>query len=152
MRPSLESSLLNRRTDIRARWMELLFVEPVNSPLANPATMLFMLDGTLDAVYAAVRRGEAPRPIKVPACPCGHNPYLAYFRAGTQALHEALILIQAEEPDLTPVERDAAFAELNTIIRRIARDEIEHFAFLCQHPHREKEPTAEALPTEWFSS
>lgn len=124
--------------------MELLFVEPVNSPLANPRTMIFMLDGTIDAVFAALRRGQAPQRFELPECPCGHNPYLAYFRAGTQALHEALILLQAGDSKLVPAERDAAFAELDSIIRRIARREIEAFSSLCQHRERE-EPLADAV-------
>jgi hypothetical protein len=144
MRSSLIQALLDRRTEIRARWMELLLVEPVASPLANPRTMIFMLDGTLDAVFAALRRGQIPLRVELPECPCGHNPYLAYFRAGTQALHEALILLQAGDPKLVPTERDAAFAELDTTIRGIARREIETFAALCQHPER-GQPLAEVV-------
>lgn len=131
MKSSLETSLRRRRAEIRARWMELLLVEPVNSPLANPHTLIFMLNETIDLVFAALRRGETPRQIALPECPCGHNPYLAYFRAGIQTLHEALVLIQSREPALKPAERDAAFAELNTIIRRIAYRQIEAFAALC---------------------
>lgn len=150
MRESLLLALLDRRVAIRARWMELLFLEPCDSPLANPRTMTFMLDGTLDDIFAALRRGEAPRRVAVPDCPCGHNPYLAYFRAGTQALHEALVLLQAEEPRLNPAERDAAFAALDGALRRVARREIETFAALCQHREREERTivSAAALPGE----
>lgn len=136
MSPRVLQLLDARRAAIRSRWIELLFVEPVNSPLANPNTMLFMLDGTLDEVFAALRRGETPREVPVPDSAGAPNPYLAYFRAGTQALHEALILIQAETPELHPRERDATFAELNTVIRRLARREIEGFDALCQYPGR----------------
>lgn len=118
----------------------MLFVEPVSSPLANPKTMIFMIDGTLDEVFEAVQRGETPQVVTLPECACGQNPYLAYFRAGIQAIHEALVLIQAGEPGLKAVERDAAFAELNTIIRRIARQEIATFAALCQHRERTQAP------------
>jgi hypothetical protein len=146
MRPTLIQALLDRRTEIRARWMELLLVEPITSPLANPRTMIFMLDGTLDAVFAALRRGQTPQRVELPACPCGHNPYLAYFRAGTQALHEALVLLQAENAKLVPAERDSAFAELDTIIRGIARREIGTFAALCQHRDREESTTNALVP------
>lgn len=136
MAPRVWQLLESRRASIRARWIELLLVEPVNTPLANPNTMLFMLDGTLDEVFAALRRGETPRAVPVPDRAGAANPYLAYFRAGTQALHEALILMQAELPGLDPGERDASFAELNTVIRRLARREIEGFAALCHYPGR----------------
>lgn len=126
--------------------MELLLVEPVTSPLANPRTMIFMLDGTLDTVFAALRRGQTPQRVELPECPCGHNPYLAYFRAGTQALHEVLILLQAGDPKLVPAERDAAFAELDTTIRGIARREIGTFAALCQHREREEAPADVVVP------
>lgn len=146
MQSSLIQSLHQRRVEIRARWMELLFVEPVNSPLANPHTMIFMLDRTLDEVLAALRRGQSPQRVALPECPCGHNPYLAYFRAGTQALHEALVLLQAGDPNWEPAERDAAFAELDSVIRRIARREIEFFASLCQHREREEPLAAAVVP------
>lgn len=142
MSPSLRQALLQRRTDIRGRWMELLFIEPVNSPLANPHSLIFMLDRTLDEIFAALARNEPPRPVALPECKCGRNPYLAYFRAGIQALHEALVLIQARESRLDPAGRDRAFAELDGAIRRIARREIETFASLCQHPSRGAEDDA----------
>lgn len=142
MSPLLRQALLQRRADIRGRWMELLFIEPVNSPLANPHSMIFMLDRTLDEVFAALARQGPPRPAALPECKCGRNPYLAYFRAGIQALHETLVLIQAREPRLDPVARDRAFAELDGAIREIARREIEIFAALCQHPLRLGETAA----------
>jgi hypothetical protein len=145
MREPLRQALIERRATIRARWIELLFLEPFDSPLANPRTMIFMLDDTLDVIFDALRQGNPPRRIALPECPCGHNPYLVYFRAGTQALHEALILLQVGAPRLDPADRDATFAELDSAIRRVARREIETFASLCQHPHRE-ERMAEAVP------
>jgi hypothetical protein len=133
MKLSLKKDLFNHRAEIRGRWMELLLVEPVNSPLAEPRAMIFMLDETLERVFIAIRRGEVPRAVTKPGCSCGLNPFLAYFRAGIQALHETLILIQARDPSLKPADRDAAFAELDSIIRRIASTEIATFASLCQH-------------------
>jgi hypothetical protein len=134
-RESLLAALRLRRAGIRVRWIELLFVEPVNSPLANPQTMTFMLDQTLDEVFQALQDGESPRAAKAPQCECGLNPYLAYYRAGVQALHEALVWAQAEAGKITPAERDRAFVELDSIIRRIAGRDIETFASLCQERH-----------------
>lgn len=155
MSPALRLALLQRRADIRGRWMELLFIEPVNSPLANPHSMIFMIDRTLDEVFAALGRHEPRPPVALPECKCGRNPYLAYFRAGIQALHEALVLIQAREPKLDPAARDRAFAELDGTIRGIARHEIETFAALCQHPLRTGEAPGdpmEDLDDAWLES
>lgn len=133
MQKHVETGLRNRRPSIRARWLELLFVEPVNTPLANPRSLIFLLDETLDAVFAALRRGGAARSIPAPDCPCGRNPYLSYFRAGRQALLEALVLLQAETPGLDPRERDSAVTELNAALGRVSYEMIEGFGTLCQH-------------------
>ncbi len=133
-RVALLAALRQRRAAIRVRWIELLFVEPVSSPLADPRTMMFMLDETLEQVFGALERGDTPwvAPESVP-CECGLNPYVAYFRAGIQAMHEALIWVQAEAGKISPAERDWAFAQVDSIIRGIARREIEIFATLCRH-------------------
>ncbi len=133
MKPDFENALRARRTQIRARWLENLLVEPVNTPLANPHMLAFLIDHTLDTVFATLRRASNMRPVDAPACACGRNPFLSYFRAGTQALLEALVLIQAETQTLIPDERDAALRELSMTINRIAQQEIESFGSLCKH-------------------
>lgn len=133
MQKNVEQALRARRPQIRARWLELLFVEPVNTPLANPRSLIFLLDETIDAVFAALRRGASNRRVPVPDCPCGRNPYLSYFRAGRQALLEALVLLQAETAALDPDERDNAVATLNAALGRVAAEAIEGFGSLCQH-------------------
>ncbi|MDO8543255.1 MAG: hypothetical protein Q7S40_22695 [Opitutaceae bacterium] len=133
MQKEVEQAMRLRRGQIRSRWLELLFVEPVNTPLANPRALIFMLDETLDAIFAALRCGSAEQPASAPDCPCGRNPYLSYFRAGRQALFEALVLLQAEAPTLDPVARDAAVTALDLALRQIATDAIEGFGSLCRH-------------------
>lgn len=128
------------------RWIELLLVEPVSSPLANPRTMIFMLDETMDEVFEYLQRNGAPRVVEAVRCECGLNPYLAYFRAGVQAWHEALVWVQAESGRITPHERDHAFGRVDSIIRGIARREIATFSALCQHRHEEPE---ESSPPPW---
>jgi hypothetical protein len=142
MKLELENALRARREQIRARWLEILFVEPVNTPLANPSTLVFLLNETLDALFTALRRGNFTQTVGAPVCACGRNPFLSYFRAGTQALFEALVLIQAEIPKLDPAERDASFLELRNVINGIARREIDGFGSLCNH--RDRPPSEES--------
>src|SRR5258708_9894049 len=92
--------LIARRGDLHARWEALLRIERINTPLANPDALVFMIDWTLDELFGSLLR---PNPrhrsshectATRAACPCGRNPLLAYFAAGEQALEEALILEQ----------------------------------------------------------
>jgi hypothetical protein len=157
MQEDLIRALRDRRGDIRARWETLLRIERVNTPLANPDALVFMIDWTCDELFAALvhppSRRRAGRPIDNnhgrPDCPCGRNPLLTYFAAGEQALEEALILEQASRPTLEPLERDMAFAELQLAVREIARREIESFCAICQY-RTEARPAPEipAVPTE----
>jgi hypothetical protein len=141
MQEELVRALRDRRAETRARWEALLRIEKVNTPLANPDALVFMIDWTLDEVFGALLRPLSSRRRTAkfenhrprPECPCGRNPLLAYFAAGEQALEEALILEQASALALDPVQRDAAFAELKTIILEIARREIEAFCAVCQY-------------------
>ena len=133
MKREFETALIARRAEIRARWQEMLFVEPVTSPLAHPRTLSFLLDQTLDRVFVELRRGGRGSAATRPECACGRNPFLAYFRAGNQALLEALVLVLAATPGLDAAERDAAFADLQGAIDRIASEEIATFGSLCKH-------------------
>ena len=135
MQPALVRALRAQRPRIRARWEDLLRAERSTSPLANPDTLVHLLDLTLDELLAAfgasdVRRRSARLPEA--ACPCGRNPLLVYFASGRQATREALVLAQAAMPALAPTERDSAFAELESIYSHIARREIESFCAVCQ--------------------
>lgn len=128
MQAAFMRTLQTRRAEICERWETLLRIERVNTPLANPDTLVFLFDQTLAEVFTA--RSAPPQFVRV-ECPCGRNPLLAYFLAGEQALLEALILAQAETPALDPAERDAGVVELRNIVRSIARREIEAFSGIC---------------------
>ncbi|HVU32781.1 MAG TPA: hypothetical protein VHE61_05065 [Opitutaceae bacterium] len=140
MQDDLVRALRARRAEIHARWEALLRIEKVNTPLANPDALVFMIDWTLDECFAGLRplslrrrNGHAPAALAPrPECPCGRNPLLAYFAAGEQAIEEALILEQASASAIDPVQRDDAFAELKLTVREIARREIEAFCAVCQ--------------------
>ncbi len=138
MQEALVRALSSRRRDIRARWEALLRIERINTPLANPEALVFMLDWTLDEVFSALQHPhKGRRSFSHPAvCPCGRNPLLAYFAAGKQALVEALVLVQAEHhAELHPAERDEAMSELKGCVHEITRREIEAFCAVCQFRH-----------------
>ena len=141
MQAALLRELHGRRFSMRARWEVLLRAEPVVTPLGLPDTLVHLFDTTLEEIFSVL--GAPPgRPndryagySEQPFCPCGRNPLLAYFTAAEQALREGLILSQAACAPLDPLERDASLHELDAVLRRIAKREIEAFCGLCQFRH-----------------
>jgi hypothetical protein len=138
MQDEFVRALIARRREIHARWEVLLRIERVNTPLANPDALVFMIDWTLDEVFNALRHAPAKRrgsgaADHRPECPCGRNPLLVYFAAGCQALEEALVLVQAETAGLDPDDRDNAFSTLKLVMREISCREIESFCSICQY-------------------
>lgn len=127
-------ALSRRRAQIRDRWESFLRIEPVASPLANPDTLVFGIDGALKEIFAHLRKGVDEPPGSPRECACGRNPLHAFFVAGEQALLESLVLAQAEYPGLSPETRDRDFAELRHAIRHVAHREMDTFASLCQLP------------------
>lgn len=140
MQEPLVSALRARRATIRAHWEALLRTEPVMTPLGNPDALVHLIEWTLDEIFTAIGNplsrcrvgGTRFAADERAFCPCGRNPLLAYFSAGEQALHEALILAQAASAPLDPLQRDASFDELNLVIQHISRREIEAFCGVCQ--------------------
>ena len=47
-------ALQARRAQIRTRWEALLRIEKVTTPLANPDTLVFALDQSLDDIFTAL--------------------------------------------------------------------------------------------------
>jgi len=143
MQDQIVHALCAQRAQIHAHWETLLRTERVTSPMANPDTLVFLIDSTLTEIFAALHGDGARHRNQRSAfeCPCGRNPLLAYFVAGEQVMLEALILIQASTPGLQPAERDAAMGELLTLVRSIARREIKAFCAVCQHRHEETHTT-----------
>ncbi len=124
MQEAFIRTLSSRRAQIRARWEIFLRIEKVNTPLANPDTLVYLFDQTLDEVFAALHDTPIPRHPAPPAGACEKNPLSAYFVAGEQALLEALILAQAGSHHLDPKERDADVAHLRHVMHKIARRDI----------------------------
>ncbi|HYP17887.1 MAG TPA: hypothetical protein VEQ65_11810 [Opitutus sp.] len=140
MQPDLLAALRVRQLQIRAHWVELLRLEPVNTPLAHPEALAHLIDWTLSEIFQGLSGGTTrrrPAPHANAAlktlCACGRNPLLAYFDAAGQVLREALVLVQATAPHLDPLERDASLEELNLVLNHVARREIEAFCGVCQH-------------------
>ena len=148
MQEEFLNALRFRRPQVRARWAELLHVEPSASPLGHPDALVHLLDWTLDEIdraltHPSMRRRLGRRPAQVAArfeCPCGRNPLLAYFAAGQQVMQEGLVLVQAATPLLDPFERDASLEELTQVLHDIARREIEAFCGVCQYRARNRVP------------
>ncbi len=137
MDKSLLQALQERRPQIRARWDTLLRIERVETPLANPDTLVFMFDRTLDAVLAALPKRPLEPLRSRPRCRCDCNPMRVYYFALEQALMETLIEIQAERPKLDATARVAAVTELCTTVRRIAQRELSVLDQIClQRPRR----------------
>jgi hypothetical protein len=133
MQADLISGLEARRTDLCARWEDLLRVERAESPLASPDILVHMFRLTLGELFGSLRAGTPPEPPAAgPDCPCGRNPLLTYFNAGRQAVREALILAQAARLPESAAARDTALAELEGAYSRIAHREIGSFCAVCQ--------------------
>jgi len=130
-----------RRKEVRLRWEDLLRTERANSPLANPDTLVYLIDSTFNSIIQELLKPQSPKKAIHSAdfsvvrakCICGRNPYLAYFTAGEQALLEALVLIQASNGPLDPDVRDSSVQDLYSVIRSAALKEIEAFCSLCQY-------------------
>ncbi|MCX6945946.1 MAG: hypothetical protein NT173_14495 [Opitutales bacterium] len=79
MSAHLLQSLQAMRPKIRARWEALLRIERLHTPLANPDTLVFMFDLTLDEVLAALPGRAVHSPGPRPTCRNHHNPMRDYF-------------------------------------------------------------------------
>jgi len=134
MQASLLRQLQVRRFSIRTRWEALLRAEPVATPLGLPDALVHLIEGTLEEIFAALDRPGGHEPVAAvpPSCPCGRNPLLAFYAAAEQALREGLVLAQAASAPLDPAIRDASLLQLNAVLQRISRREIEAFCGICQ--------------------
>jgi hypothetical protein len=117
-------ALQARRAQIRTRWEALLRIEKVTTPLANPDTLVFALNQSLDEIFTGLRQPAAPLELAAPTNADWPCPWRAYYRAGEQALLESLILLQARTPALDPATRDQSFARLKQVIGHLTQREV----------------------------
>lgn len=130
----LLQALQARRAEIRFRWEVLLRAERLHTPLANPCTLIFLFDSTLDEVFAALAGRPARKIGPRPTSAFKTNPFRDYFTALEQALLEALIHTQAGLSSLCPsaaAGRAADLRELQATLRHIALREIRVFDRVC---------------------
>ncbi len=148
MQEEVVHALRAKRAQIHAQWETLLRTERVTSPMANPDTLVYLIDSTLEDLFSGLHQLSAKHrsPRSAAECPCGRNPLLAYFHAGEQVMLEALILIQASTPHLLAPQRDAAMAALLSVIRTLAAREINAFCAVCQHRLGTTEVAAHTRP------
>lgn len=137
MHPELVSDLRARRPEVHARWEALLRIERATSPLADPDNLVHLINWTLDEIYRALLLPPSAK-ARPAVCPCGRNPYLAYFQAGEQAMHEALVLCQVARLPTDAVAREGALMDLKRVLGHLAHREIQAFCAVCQF-----RPTAE---------
>src|SRR4051812_36343932 len=88
MKSEIARILRGRRTQMRERWEMLLRIERTSTPLANPDVLIHLFDRTLDDVCEKI---SGPDSVEVaapsgslPQCPCGRNPFVAYYKAAKQ--------------------------------------------------------------------
>ena len=103
-------------------------------PLANPAALAFWIPKAIERLLeyslapAAAQLKQAAT-IARRDCGCGHNPYTAFYRAGEQALLEAVIIAQTE----THVTADRAVdvASVYAAMMRLGARDIDGFCRVC---------------------
>ncbi len=136
MHESFIRALSRHRPTLCTRWEALLRAERISSPLANPDTLVFLMDYTLDRLFDELRnprlRRRRPREER-PPCPCGRNPLLAYFHTAEQALIETLYVADSQTVTPTEEERVVTLDALKLAIREVGRREIESFCAVCQN-------------------
>lgn len=154
MAAALLAALAGRRPEIRAQWEALLRTEPFPTPLGQPDALVHLIDPTLDEFFAALARAldrpagsSSYTPATRPTCPCGRNPLLAFFIAGEQALHEALILSQSAAGTMNATERDFGFLTVDATLRQIAHREVDALCSIClTRPQTDEKAAPEAEP------
>lgn len=127
-------ALQMRRAQVRARWEALLRIEKVTTPLANPDTLVFALDQSLDEIFTALGQPLPHKPAVGSTWSDGPSPWRAYFRAGEQALLESLVLLQADMDSLDPATRDTSFGSLKQVINNLTQREISAWGAISRQP------------------
>ena len=131
----VEQSVVNQlevlRPAIKREWDHLLRTEPALSPLANPDTLVFLMDETLDQLLHGLRaRSSHPTQREIAQlltplqrrCACGLNPLLTYYATGELALRAATAGVLGEH-----------FEPVLLVLHGIARREIDALCGVCCH-------------------
>lgn len=150
MQDDWRRALAARRREIRTRWIELLRARRPTSPLANPDTLVFMMDWTLDEILGRLRelpaRRGAPPGRRDSRCACGLHPLLDYFATALEATSAVLDGLGRSSGGES-AEAEACRREIATSIGRVRDREIEAFCAVCQHRR-----AAQLAPEPWIRS
>jgi hypothetical protein len=138
MHRSFVAELAARRAAIKQAWERKLRHEPVTSPLANPDTLVLLMDRTLEDLGAALSlrcRSAAGEPANRgmrAGCLCGLNPLLAYFRVAASVLPAVMSHGADRCPDLSAADYAACLQALQGELQSLATEEIRSFCAMCQ--------------------
>ena len=132
-------ALQTQRPELLQRWESLLRAERVSSPMAQPDTLVHLMDWTLDRLLDELRQPQFRRHSSNGnqrgaglSCVCGKNPLLTYFSTAEQAVIETLFVDEAELADISGFERSASHSDLKAALHAVARREIDSFCAVCQ--------------------
>jgi hypothetical protein len=141
----MRRQFLERLTDLRPMiktcWEVLLRAEPPASALGHPDTLVFMMDATLDAFFAAARsrgprRWLAHHPLLCgtleETCPCGRNPLLRYYITGEQAVLAIAAKTLSDLADPPCPADEQLLAEVRLTFHYLAQVEVQTFCDLCR--------------------
>lgn len=141
MRRHFLHALAERRPMIKTCWEVMLRAEPPASALGNPDTLVFMMDGTLDAFFTAIlsptpRRWLARHPLLCGAlddtCPCGRNPLLHYFVSGEEAVLAIAAKTLPEKSAVSPEMQEQILSDVQLTFHYLAQHELQNFCDLCR--------------------
>ena len=139
MLAAFAEELRAKRATIKEAWEKRLRRESVTSPLANPDTLVMMMDSTLDEFFSTVEHsgkndpdGRHRHSRDSTGCLCGLNPLLAYFR--TLAVTVCAVATSSTGPCShgSPEAKTQCLARAMDILRSIARRDIAAFCAVCQ--------------------
>ncbi len=139
-RPFLQQ-FVRLRPIIKACWEVLLRDEPTASALGNPDTLVFMMDQTLDAFFAALhsrtpRRWLARHPLLTGSlpetCPCGRNPLVPYYQTGEQAVLAIAAQALDKTANLPAAGQERILEEVQIAFHFLAQHELQVFCDLCR--------------------
>lgn len=140
MHPSFVAEFAARRAPIKQAWERKLRHEPVTSPLANPDTLVLLMDRTLEDLATALAlrckegagdNNSANRALRA-GCLCGLNPLLAYFRVAASVLPTVMCTSADRCPALSAADYATCLQELLAELHHYAQAEIRSFCAMCQ--------------------
>jgi hypothetical protein len=139
MHRSFVAELSARRPALKMAWERKLRHEPITSPLANPDTLVLMMDRTLDELESALRKRcvdstppTSPMRGMRAGCLCGLNPLLAYFRIGANVLSTLMSNGADRCPELGALGFAGCLQEMIGELHLLAQEEIRSFCAMCQ--------------------